>query len=81
MKTSILAILGHAAQVAPQERSNMDHCTTDGHPLRREPLPSPAAGWRSASSAWSFLAAARSGIRQYQADQLGEQFIRELRGA
>lgn len=54
------------------------HQTTDGQPLRAHPKTISAA---RTPKLRAFLEAAFNPFRQFQADSLGEEWIRELRGA
>ena len=49
--------------------------TTDGLPPRARWFPPEVSDWKLRA----FLNAAKSDIRQYQADSLGESWIRDLR--
>ena len=54
------------------------HQTTDGQPLRAHSKTISAA---RTPKLRAFLEAAFNPFRQFQADKLGEEWIRELRGA
>ena len=56
----------------------MVHQTADGQPLRAHSRPIQAA---KGPKLRAFLEAALNPYRQFQADRLGEEWIKELRGA
>ena len=56
----------------------MMHQTSDGQPLRAHSRPIQAA---RSPKLRAFLEAALNPFRQFQADKLGEEWIKELRGA